>query len=367
MVFYAVAKGYTPGIYTNWDEAKKMVNGFPNAKFKKFKTKREAIEFISDNSAANIESVIFESQKTISVGNCGINFNTYTKNDQIKTGDYNASKYNHLHTSQRQANEIRTPANTKCITNQIIQNDNMCSNEAKSFVNYEQRNGQVVTDIRSSNKTKTKVTYYAVAKGHVPGIYTDWETTKNMVRGYSQAIYKKFSNKKDAESFVKNFTFEDIPIYTEPIPNKTIIYTDGSFKEGLTGYGVVILKSNGDKYAIYGSVKSDKQTNNIGELHAIYIALLMVTGDVILYSDSAYSISVLTAYGNPNKMENKDLINKIKAAIGDRRVTFQHVKAHIGITLNEEADELADLGRISHESIIIIKNGERLQSSVDEI
>ncbi len=40
--FYAVRKGVTPGIYTDWDTAKSMVDGFPGAEYKSFKTKAEA-------------------------------------------------------------------------------------------------------------------------------------------------------------------------------------------------------------------------------------------------------------------------------------------------------------------------------------
>ena len=40
--FYAVKVGVTPGIYTDWDSAKAMVDGFPGAEYKSFKTKAEA-------------------------------------------------------------------------------------------------------------------------------------------------------------------------------------------------------------------------------------------------------------------------------------------------------------------------------------
>jgi ribonuclease HI len=47
MTFYAVANGKNPGIYFNWDDCKKQVNGFSNAKYKKFKTLQEAEYFIN--------------------------------------------------------------------------------------------------------------------------------------------------------------------------------------------------------------------------------------------------------------------------------------------------------------------------------
>lgn len=40
--FYAVKAGRVPGVYTTWDECKAQVDGFPGAKYQKFKTEQEA-------------------------------------------------------------------------------------------------------------------------------------------------------------------------------------------------------------------------------------------------------------------------------------------------------------------------------------
>lgn len=45
--FYAVKKGYIPGIYGTWDECKEQVNGFNRPIFKKFSTVEDAQQFIS--------------------------------------------------------------------------------------------------------------------------------------------------------------------------------------------------------------------------------------------------------------------------------------------------------------------------------
>ena len=44
--FYAVKKGKIPGIYNSWEECKKMVDGFPGAVYKSFKTLEEAGAFL---------------------------------------------------------------------------------------------------------------------------------------------------------------------------------------------------------------------------------------------------------------------------------------------------------------------------------
>lgn len=44
--FYAVRVGATPGIYTDWEEARKQINGFPNQDYKGFETEEEAIKYL---------------------------------------------------------------------------------------------------------------------------------------------------------------------------------------------------------------------------------------------------------------------------------------------------------------------------------
>jgi ribonuclease HI len=46
-MYYAVAIGRTPGIFTSWKECYDQVNGFANATYKKYKTRMEAETFVS--------------------------------------------------------------------------------------------------------------------------------------------------------------------------------------------------------------------------------------------------------------------------------------------------------------------------------
>ncbi|XP_040920976.1 ribonuclease H1 isoform X2 [Toxotes jaculatrix] len=44
--FYAVKKGFKPGVYTSWDECKSQVDKFPSASFKKFASEKDAWAFV---------------------------------------------------------------------------------------------------------------------------------------------------------------------------------------------------------------------------------------------------------------------------------------------------------------------------------
>lgn len=50
--YYAVRIGKVPGIYLNWDDCKKMVDGFPGAVYKSFKTIVEAEEYLKGQTLA---------------------------------------------------------------------------------------------------------------------------------------------------------------------------------------------------------------------------------------------------------------------------------------------------------------------------
>ena len=45
--YYAVKIGKNPGIYSSWAECEKQVKAYPNAKFKKWKTREEAEAYIN--------------------------------------------------------------------------------------------------------------------------------------------------------------------------------------------------------------------------------------------------------------------------------------------------------------------------------
>ncbi len=53
--YYAVKKGKKVGIYLNWDDCKRMVDGYSGAQYKSFKTKEEAKAYLDGGGSAQIE------------------------------------------------------------------------------------------------------------------------------------------------------------------------------------------------------------------------------------------------------------------------------------------------------------------------
>lgn len=49
--YYAVARGYLPGVYRTWSQTKDSVDGYNSRKYKKFSGREVAKQFMIDNNA----------------------------------------------------------------------------------------------------------------------------------------------------------------------------------------------------------------------------------------------------------------------------------------------------------------------------
>src|SRR4051812_17202377 len=121
------------------------------------------------------------------------------------------------------------------------------------------------------------------------------------------------------------------------------VWTDGacSGNPGRAGLGVVILGDGPGEREI--SEYLGDATNNIAELTAILRGLQAVSDrarPVIVYSDSAYSIGLLTKAWKAKK--NVELVDELRALTRTfRDLRFVKVAGHAGIVLNERVDQLA--------------------------
>jgi ribonuclease HI len=132
---------------------------------------------------------------------------------------------------------------------------------------------------------------------------------------------------------------------TKPAPppaNAIHVWTDGACtgNPGPAGLGVVIIDQGRHREL---SEYLGMGTNNIAELMAIFRGLEEVADrarTVIVYSDSAYSIGLLSK--NWKAKANVELVDKLRKLT--RQFTdlrFVKVAGHAGIALNERVDELA--------------------------
>jgi ribonuclease HI len=120
------------------------------------------------------------------------------------------------------------------------------------------------------------------------------------------------------------------------------VWTDGACEgnPGPAGLGVVII-DGAERREL--SEYLGQGTNNIAELTAILRGLESIADrkrPVIVYSDSQYSIGLLTQ--NWKAKANKELVDELRGLTREfADLRFVKVAAHSGIPLNERVDELA--------------------------
>lgn len=133
------------------------------------------------------------------------------------------------------------------------------------------------------------------------------------------------------------------PARGEPIPQGSwVAYTDGacSGNPGPAGSGVVLVSPEGtmtEGFEFLGMA-----TNNVAELTAILRALEWTPNDapsLVVHTDSQYSIGVLQKGWKAKA--NQELVAQTKRAMHGRSARLVYVPGHVGVPLNERADELA--------------------------
>lgn len=179
------------------------------------------------------------------------------------------------------------------------------------------------------------MSYYAVHKGHIPGIYRSWPECQKQIAKFKGAVYKKFSTSEEATEFLENGKIV--------VPNNHI-YADGSCDFVAKAAGSGVFFGDNDPRNISDDCVPGDQTNQRAELYALLLALKTLkdnSSEIIIFTDSLYSIKTSTKVYNAN--ENLDILNEIwkeMVRVGPL-VTFQHVYGHQGRYGNEGANTLA--------------------------
>jgi ribonuclease HI len=223
-----------------------------------------------------------------------------------------------------------------------------------------------VVDLPNINLNSTlqllqSMSFYAVAKGRIPGIYKTWAECQAQVSGFGGAIFKKFETSGDAELFIGGAVEEVINPGTKNAFD-CYIYTDGACSNNgrpNAAAGIGIYFGEGDPRNVSKRLLTQKQTNNVAELEAILQAYPIIEPELgqktfCIVSDSEYAIRCLTTYGASceagqwkKDIPNKELIRTLYTTYKGKGVQSMHIMAHTGKTDahsvgNDGADKLAN-------------------------
>lgn len=193
-----------------------------------------------------------------------------------------------------------------------------------------------------------KEKFYAVKKGRKTGIFTNWNDVKKLVIGFAGAIYKSFSTKEEAESFMKENTIS--PPSEISAEDTLTAYVDGSYDatKKKYAYACICILPNKSLVKYSGSGNDEdllKMRNVSGEILAAKYAVTWATDHnyklLHLYYDYAGIENWATGAWKTNLSQTKDYAEFMKAKKEVIQICFHKVKAHSGDEYNEQVDKLA--------------------------
>ena len=143
------------------------------------------------------------------------------------------------------------------------------------------------------------------------------------------------------------------------------VWADGSAANGIAGWGYLIIKDGVElirqKGPLIPTATDARLTNNRAEITALLKAMsdpvLTNEANITFNLDSKYVIDSVTKWTKAWERNgwrkkdggmplNLDLLQAVQAIYVPAKHHFNHVPAHTGIRYNEEADRLADEGRL---------------------
>lgn len=190
-----------------------------------------------------------------------------------------------------------------------------------------------------------KVEYYAVRKGKNTGLFTSWDTVRELTENYPNAEFKSFVDYNTAMSYLQE------TVYEEGIPDVYYAYVDGSnLGDGSKYSGSAVIVYNNEvvfEVSVFGDHPDFLPKRNIaGELMGALLAIQWAIENKIfqLYICHDYVGVGKWATGEFKARDQlaKMYKERIDVCIGaGMDLKFIKVDGHTGHVFNERADWLA--------------------------
>jgi len=320
--FYAVARGHVVGIFNTWDDCKAQVNGFPNARYKKFPTRNEANDFIAENKGQGPATGLGGISKKV-VTAAGV-INKFPKSSTVFVHEPSTSNapvpfFKQLtpHAPAWKKNYRHDIHNNNTGATTLVQPKRGISISATTSLAEFRKKLRVTEDRLVSNKSSKH------EDGHI-----------------------SFNSGAD----LSNFSVDE--------DGFVIVYTDGACQaNGKFGAKAGVGIWFGENHDLNVSEPViGRQTNNTAEIQAAEISVSQAKkagiDKLCIKTDSQFVINCVTKWvnkwmkngwklGDGQPVKNKEDLEKLMAVMKGVDVKWSYVKAHKGIHGNEEADRLA--------------------------
>lgn len=204
-------------------------------------------------------------------------------------------------------------------------------------------------------KEGVSVSFYAVKRGKVTGIYRTWDECKKNTDGFPKAVFKKFLTSEEAESYMDEPINEPREMNEEEVhefisdPSVTYSFIDGSCNPATMVYGYGgYIRHEGKRHYLQGSGKDEEMIamrNIAGELlgsvKMVDKALELGIKKISVFYDYVGIEMWATGRATRKTRIQSHYYNLMQEAMKAIDIEFIKVKAHIGIEGNELVDRLA--------------------------
>ncbi|KAL5017317.1 hypothetical protein ScPMuIL_006906 [Solemya velum] len=338
------------------DECKSQVDKFPKARYKKFGTREEALEFVNcSNSTVTISnSVEAVANHTLYECTC------QNKELQRRTA---TSKCDDVRSKKKQISHLSTSENG-IVTEETVVNQRVYERKRKNKGFQKQaataKNDELPSKKKrahSSSSENGSVTEETVVNQRV---YERKRKNKGFQKQAATAKNDELPSKKKRahSSSSENGSVTGCPFADS---DGVIVYTDGAcFDNGKCGSraGIGVYWGPHDHRNVSERL-TGRATNNRAEIHAARKAIIQAKEhgikNLILNTDSAFLINAITKWIKGWKRNgwilttglpviNREDFEQLDQELRNINVKWKHVRGHVGIPGNEAADRLANAG-----------------------
>lgn len=374
MPWYAVAKGRKPGVYRTWDDCAKQVNKYTGAKFRKFETEAEAVNFVNEYgrqkqemSCAGETSPLKCTSGLPGVSSPTLKINALKQRLNVLEKLYEDSMLEirlEIDSVKTRIEAISTPTvseDTESLHKKLSELADKYRNSVTELKN------EIASLKQSVQSLETGITCGSDSSGissFKRNLFQEAVipvATKRLYSSSSTAVGSSKSKKSKRDDIIKTEDSDSFPGFQADEDGYVHVYTDGACeKNGKVGAKAGVGVFFGDSHPLnYSEPVQGRQTNNTAEIQAAACAIDLARkagiDRLVINTDSQFLISCITVWihkwkksnwklsdGEPVK--NKEDLIALEQAMEGMNIRWNHIRGHKGNHGNEMADSLARAG-----------------------